>query len=411
MTELVDPANSILPRAISFDDIIAGRANVPVYGEPGYNRTRGVANLIGVTDDLPAIWAWLAEFAGSPHTHRSYRKEIERFYNWLSVYLRKDLGSVVRDDIDRYIAFVKNPPSDWVRQKSGRPRRDDDGFQPFTGPLSDASCKQAIVIVGSLFSWLVDARYLAGNPFSIRRRKAKLSAQEKREEHKTGQAEQSDRYLPAPTARLLLQFLERQADEAEGRRAKRHAERKLFVVRFLLNTGLRRDELASARMSDIYRRYDNASAQYYWTMQVIGKGGVVRTIALNETARNALQRYRSFFKASTHHTQNDCPIYLPLWGEQPNARPLDGQSIYKDVAKALEDAADALAASYLDESLLLKAASPHWFRHTFASMLDGLGVSITTIQAQLGHASIETTSIYIDKGGHEQYQAISQMSL
>ncbi|KVV07346.1 tyrosine-type recombinase/integrase [Burkholderia ubonensis] len=410
MTDLVAPAPSILPCAISFDDIIAGKVSAPVFGEPGYNRARGVACLIGVTDDLPAIWAWLAEFAHSPNTHRSYRKEIERFYNWLAVYLRKDLGSVIRDDIDRYIEFVRNPPEHWIR-KRGRPAGDDQVFRPFSGPLSDASCKQAIVIIGSLFSWLVDARYLAGNPFSIRRRKGKSSAQEKREQTQAEQKEDSGRYLPVPTARLLLEFLERQASEAQGRRAQRHAERNLFVVRFLVNTGLRREELANARMSDVLRKHDNASGEDYWTMRIIGKGGVTRTIALNETARNALQRYRTFFNASTHYFKNHCPIYLPLYGERPDAHPLTDQVIYKDVLDALTNAAAALAPDHPEEAAQIGAASPHWFRHTFGSMLDGLGVSIKTIQVQLGHASIETTSIYIDKGGHEQYQAISRMSL
>ncbi|HEP6431518.1 TPA: tyrosine-type recombinase/integrase [Burkholderia cenocepacia] len=410
MTDSVDAAGHSLPRAIAFDDIFAGKVSAPVFAEPGYNRARGVACLIGATDDVSAISAWLAEFADSKNTLRSYRKEIERFYNWLALFQRKDLSSVIRDDIDRYVEFVKSPPAHWVG-KRGRPTGNDHPFQPFSGPLSAASCRQAIVIIGSLFSWLVDARYLAGNPFSVRRRKSKSTAQEKREQTETGQAGETERFLTVPTTRLLLDYLERQTAAAQGRRAQRHAERNLFVIRFLVNTGLRREELANARMSDIHRKHDNASGEDYWTMRITGKGGVTRTIALNETARNALQRYRAFFKASTHYFKNHCPVLLPMWGERADAQPLGDQVVYKDVHDAVKQAAVALAPDHPEEAAQIEEASPHWFRHTFGSMLDELGVSIKTIQVQLGHASIETTSIYINKGGHEQYQAISRMSL
>ncbi|SAL50704.1 Phage integrase [Caballeronia udeis] len=51
--------------------------------------------------------------------------------------------------------------------------RADPSWRPFAGPLSPASERQAVVILNTLFSWLVNAGYLAGNPLSLSRQPAR----------------------------------------------------------------------------------------------------------------------------------------------------------------------------------------------------------------------------------------------
>ncbi|BEU74456.1 hypothetical protein MAFF211271_40110 (plasmid) [Ralstonia syzygii subsp. indonesiensis] len=43
----------------------------------------------------------------------------------------------------------------------------------------------------------------------------------------------------------------------------------------------------------------------------------------------------------------------------------------------------------------LRKASPHWMRHTHASYALARGAELTTARANLRHASISTTSIYL----------------
>ena len=133
---------------------------------------------------------------------------------------------------------------------------------------------------------------------------------------------------------------------------------------FLLNTGLRREELANALMMNIRPIYKKA-----------------------------------------------CAILLPLSGESRTARFLGEQSVYAIVKKANAPAADILEPDHPDEAVHIRRVTPHWFGHSYASALDSLGVSLTITQEQLGHESLDTTAIYSDNGDTERYNAVARLAL
>jgi site-specific recombinase XerD len=54
-----------------------------------------------------------------------------------------------------------------------------------------------------------------------------------------------------------------------------------------------------------------------------------------------------------------------------------------------------------------KSASTHWLRHTCGSHAVSMGVNIRSLQTNLGHKSIETTSIYTDQ---EDGKRVDEMS-
>ena len=49
-----------------------------------------------------------------------------------------------------------------------------------------------------------------------------------------------------------------------------------------------------------------------------------------------------------------------------------------------------------ERAAIEKRVHPHGLRHTHASELAREGVPMPVIQAQLGHASLQTTSVYLD---------------
>ncbi|CAE6821422.1 Tyrosine recombinase XerC [Paraburkholderia domus] len=413
----------------TLEDIYADPVSRAVV-QPGNNRAPRTACILGVDEDIPAILRWLKEFkpkdpppAESPdekkpkprrrETYRSYRKEAERFYNWLRIYEGKDLASFTREDIDSYDAFLQAPPPHWCQKRYAR--REPGTFRPFEGPLSAKSRAQALVIIGALFSYLASGLYLAGNPFAVRRRKAAFDEHTEGDAVTRAAATQAvhDRFLPIPLVKLLLEILEQQALNAATQKsnAMATAERELFVVRFLTNTGLRREELAMARMSDVKSNYDLKSNTEYWFMNVLGKRNKLREVIVNDTARAALLRYRAAMGASQRFWNNTCPILLPLSGEKNEAKPLTDQMVYTIVKDALERAATAVGAINPEASARIGHASPHWFRHTFASTLDQLGVAMKTVQTQLGHNSIDTTAIYMASEKVDQARAMAKLAL
>ena len=70
------PASCDLIEAVATTGMADPRAVGTLDGRPGGNRARGGVCQLSADTDLEAVRAWLAEYANSPHTLRSYRKEV-----------------------------------------------------------------------------------------------------------------------------------------------------------------------------------------------------------------------------------------------------------------------------------------------------------------------------------------------
>jgi len=176
---------------------------------------------ISADDDLAAIAVWLAEFAHSPHTFRSYRKEAIRLLCWATRVRHKAVSSLTREDVLAYEAFLATPmPAAVLGTDLAR-------------VLSSDSQRQAMGIVGGLFTYLVNAGYLAGNPWTLRRRK------------RIPRVRQVERYLDQSQWATVLDFLETLPQQS--RRERQYYERARWVVRFLYDTALRVSEASPQR--------------------------------------------------------------------------------------------------------------------------------------------------------------------
>ena len=144
-------------------------------GRDGANRAHGRQAQMAATNDLNAIRALLARFTDTKTKFDNYRKEAERLVLCSIVQLGKPLSSLNHEDLLAYQHFLADPqpPAVWVAGGGRKHPRSDGRWRPFYGPLFPSSQRQAMVILNVMFAWLVQAGYLAGNPLSLSRQRAR----------------------------------------------------------------------------------------------------------------------------------------------------------------------------------------------------------------------------------------------
>jgi len=372
-------------------------------GRDGRNRAKDVCPQITAQTDLDAIGVWLNEFPQGGSTRRSYLKEVQRFYAWVLAYARKPMSSLTREDLSAYQAFMRKPPSEWCAPRSTR--KESGHWQPFEGPLSPSSQAHAVTVLNALFTYLVGVNYLAGNPLAAVRGK-------RRGIPKPGKL---PKFIPLHTFERLLEALQSECERLNGL-GQEHVEleRMLMVVRVLANTGLRREELANALLGDLYPERDIISGADFWFLTVTGKGDKIEPVAVNPAALAAIRRYLRVAGVDPDKADPLTPLVLKLrvHGIAAGlAKPTTDQTIYNIVRKALSIGADILLGDHPDEARILRSATPHWFRHTFTTIMSQLGTPLPLIQHQLRHESIATTAIYTHSEKHELYRAVAKLTL
>jgi integrase/recombinase XerC len=330
-------------------------------------------SLIG-NSDHEVVNSWLGEFADVPSTFRAYRKEVTRYLYWAHEILGKGLSSLNRADIESYREFMRNPPPNLLGPRNST--RADSKWKPFEAAVSVSSQRYALVVLGSLHTYLVDGGYAIANPIALIRRKGPRSDPNR------------EKTIDKAGINRLLEFLQKRADAAASRNE--NLERQLFVCTWLFETGCRRDELAHAQLSDVY---PSPASGLRW--QVFGKGGTDAWIPLRNGAVIALLRYHSF----SSHKPADKPILKSLRGKATN---LKGDQV-RDIVKAA-------CKSFATESAINKTfdkVTPHWFRHAITAHLLNEGTDIRYVQRFLRHKSIQTTIGY-DNTGNRAFELALQ---
>ena len=363
-----------MPSLVLIDDLQRISPCSSLDGREGSNRATGDFSQIAARTDVEAVRSWLAEYAGSPHTLRSYTKEVLRLLVWCTGTLNKPLSSLNREDLLLYETFLLNPPASWIDMSL--PRRGQ-RRQLLTGVLSPCSVRQAMGILSGLFSYLVEAGYLAGNPLALRRR---------RREDKTNRKTVIERYLDQDLWQRVLEFIETLPRETP--RDRQHYERVRWLFRLLYGTGLRVSEAAKTRSSDLVQRRGK------WWLRVDGKGGVAGEVPVSEDLMADLARYRLFYGLSpAPSSQESTPLVMTVGGKPD--RFLTPTAVYLIVKEVFRRAAESFEAEYPDDAVILRRASTHWLRHTAATHQADAGNDLRFIQKNLRHASIETTAIYL----------------
>lgn len=372
-------------------------------GKEGTNRASASHRQLSADTDREAVLAWLAGFADSPNTLANCRREAERLLLWSISERGKPLSSLTHEDLLVYGRFLGAPPTHWVMRGRKLPRSHPD-WRPFAGPLSPTSQRQAMVVLNSMLSWLVQAGYLAGNPLALSRGRRRGPS-----------APRVKRFLDEDLwaeVRVTVASMPRGSPREQAIHA-----RARWLLSLLYLCGLRISEVVGNRMGDFFCRTDR-HGELRWWLQVLGKGGKERLVPATNELMVELSQYRRILRLTPLPQEGeDAPLLFPVWWGAPTdplkpiawPKPLTRaatHTIVKSVFTATSERLLAQGGDQVTRAQRLQAASSHWLRHTMGSRLAN-DVDLRHVRDTLGHASISTTSIYLHDEDDKRHTAVS----
>jgi len=279
--------------------------------------------------EVPAAVEWFANI-DNPRTRRAYQGDLEDFCGFIGLAEAEEFRAVTRAHV---LA--------WRTQLEER-------------GLAGATIRRKLAALASLFDHLLENNAIAGgNPVhGVKRPRIESN------EGKTPA-------LGDHQAKALLDTPP--ADSLKGLR-----DRAILAV--LLYHGLRREEAALLRVSDIQER------RGIYHLRIQGKGGKLRYLPLHPVAADRIHRY---LELSNHHLlDQQAPLFLPLRGRSTGAG-ITANGIY------------ALVGTYAKRAgIKVVGLGVHGLRATAATNALEHEADIAKVQAWLGHANISTTRIY-----------------
>jgi integrase/recombinase XerD len=281
----------------------------------------------------------------SPNTLIGYASVLKL---WLSHAGDVELQRIASSDVLEHLAWLR---SDYQpRRLSGR-----------AGPLSPKTIRNTYATLSAFFKW-ASAQFNLPNPMD------KVPA---------------PRFQKPPIEPFKKEEIEPLLKVCEFCNEARTEQRKKFTMRrasakrdralilTLLDAGLRANELCSLALGD----YDQKTGRLEVKHGIWGgaKGGKGRVVFLGKAARSALWRY-----LSEREDVNDshAPMFLAKFNHRLNKNGL------RQLIKSL------------GEKAKITNCYPHRFRHTFAITYLRSGGDVFTLQALLGHSSLEMVQHY-----------------
>jgi len=166
----------------------------------------------------------------------------------------------------------------------------------------------------------------------------------------------------------------KEADTNERRRFSMRrptANRDQAVILVLLDTGMRASELCSLLIEDFDPKRGKLEIKHGVTGGA--KGGKGRTVYLGKVSRQAIWRYLS---EREDGEDPDAPLFSAI-----NGRPFNPGTLRHLISRIADRAG-------------VNHAYPHKFRHTFAITYLRSGGDVFTLQALLGHSSLDMVRHY-----------------
>ena len=355
--------------------------------------------------DYQCAAEFIYSYRGSPDTFSTYRREIEHFLHWCLLIAKKALKQIVREDIEAYVEFSKQPPSSWVGQKNvprfllrQGERVANREWRPYVHAsgefaISQAALQSLFSVLSSFFNFLIQESYLSANPVAQIRQKSKFLRKQ--------QSQGKIRRLSP----LQWDFVIETAESMAAEQPQVH-ERTLFVMNALFAMYLRISELVDTSRWQPQMGHFQADQEGNWWFLTVGKGNKEREISVSNAMLEALKRYR---------LSRGLPS-LPMPGEStPLVHKTRGRGglgstrqIRGIVQKCFDAAAEKMRVNgFTEDAERLSAATVHWLRHTGISE-DVKHRPREHVRDDAGHGSSAITDRYIDVERAERHASARQ---
>jgi site-specific recombinase XerD len=365
---------------------------------PFKNPVTDLAHLLSdAPDDALSDYQHASEFIysyrGSPDTFSTYRREIEHFLHWCWLVAKKSLKQIVREDIEEYVEFTRQPPPQWIGRKNVPRYLDRSGerspnpeWRPYIGGEGEFVASQAAIqslfsVLSSFFNFLIQENQLSANPVAQMRQKSKFIRKH--------QAQNKIRRLSP----LQWEFVVDAAENLAREQPQVH-ERTLFIMNALFAMYLRISELVETPRWQPQMGHFQLDQEGNWWFQTVGKGNKEREISVSDAMLESLKRYRR---------SRGLPA-LPSPGEASplihKTRGKGGISSTRQIRGIVQTCFDAAAEAmrregFVEEAERLGDATVHWLRHTGISE-DVKHRPREHVRDDAGHGSSAITDRYID---------------
>lgn len=373
---------------------------------------------------------YLAESAHHDNNFKAYRSELTGFLHWCFDVAKQSPVSLDRRGFGQYILYCQAPPNELIAYRNVAQFVADAGWQcrlpnphwrPFLGKkgqpyqLSPRALATKVAILSSFYTFLIDEELTERNPatqwmrHNARSRQVPVSLAWDGEDDLKAFSELQWSYVMA-TARAMAE----QAPE-------RH-ERTLFLVSLLYGCYLRISEVAARPgFSPVMGQFRRDSKTGVWGFRVpVSKGGKRRNVAVSKDLLVALERYRRFLGLSPLPAPGDStPLFIRQKAAgrgreqgQLNAN-LGVRQLREEIDKLISHACDAaMADGFTQDAQEMREMTAHNIRHTGISHDINLNHRpLSHVQADAGHDSIHTTSLYLHTAVQERHQSASNKKL
>lgn len=336
---------------------------------------------------------FIYSYRGSPDTFSTYRRELEHFLHWTWLIAHKSLQEVVREDIESYAEFARQPPPSWIGDKNVPRFLEKEGqrvpnpdWRPYvnaTGEyvVSQSALQSLFGVLSSFFNFLIQENYLTANPVSQLRQKSKFLRKH--------QSQGKIRRLSPLQWDYVIDTVEKMALEAP-----QVHERTLFIMNALFAMYLRISELVETPRWQPQMGHFQADQEGNWWFTTVGKGNKQREISVSDAMLDALRRYRKSRGLTA----------LPAPGEASplihKTRGKGGITSTRQIRGIVQQCFDRAAESmrkegFNEDAERLAVATVHWLRHTGISE-DVKHRPREHVRDDAGHGSSAITDRYID---------------